>query len=103
LKYLHACKLVIETVRNATVDTKIDDILVIGREVKEVSRRDQLCVLLRNEKFHDSTIHCVVRWATIESEGPDSEFFDMKEGGETAVFNSITAVARESDDMLREY
>ena len=53
------------------------DLLVIGREVRRVQKKDQLVVLFRQDHFPSMTIYCVKRWIHVTKEGDPAHFFDV--------------------------
>ena len=88
LKYLHPRQLVTEKFPNATAAERIQNLIAIRKEKKRVNRREQEVIVFNSEKFENQEVHCVVRWVKVDTEGPDSEFFDEDDGdGEEEVQN----------------
>ena len=76
-KYIHPFREVRSFYPNMTDKCKMIDLLVIGREVRRVQKKDQLVVLFRHDHFPNMTIYSVKRWIHITKEGDPAHFFDV--------------------------
>ena len=47
---------------------------VIGREMMNVNRKFQQCVVMQHKAFGDQKIHCVKKYAVVTTEGPEEDF-----------------------------
>ena len=63
--------------QNYTSRCKVTDLIVIGREVKKVSKKKQMCILFRHNSFENFTLYCVKCWVQVISEGDPSQFFNV--------------------------
>ena len=59
LKYLHPSKLVAKTYVNFDKKLKLDKLLCIGKEVKVVNKKEQLCYVFRHEDFPNQLLWTV--------------------------------------------
>ena len=76
-KYPNPRKEITTFFKNYTSRCKVSDLIVIGREVKKVSKRKQICMLFRHTSFENMTIYWVKCWVRVISEGDQSHYFDI--------------------------
>ena len=70
-KFLHPRKAVSTKYPNSTKNAVLEDLLVIGQEEKLVSKRRQVCLMMRHDDFDDGQIlHAVARFCKVTEEGP---------------------------------
>ena len=82
-KYLHPSRYIREKFPNATSNHRLNGLVVLRMEHKLVSRKQQLTIVVRSEKFKDDEgrfieLHAVPRWFKVEQEGPDMYFFEKQ-------------------------
>ena len=76
-KYMHPQKEIRAVFQNMTSNDKMTDLLVVGREVKSVRHKLQMCVCFRHDRFPNKIIYCVKRYANhVVKEGDPTGFFD---------------------------
>ena len=49
--------------------------MVIRLSIKQVTRRDQEVCVFHHSDFEGKELYTVIRWATVDEEGPDSQIF----------------------------
>jgi hypothetical protein len=55
---------------------RLENLLVVGKEVKRIRGKDQEAILFRHDDFDDGTVlYCQERFAKVVTEGPVTEFF----------------------------
>ena len=69
---------------NITADHRIENLRVLGRGNREVSRKDEDVIILQHDNFKDDDgnyieMYCVPRWCTVTTDCPDDKLFDAKE------------------------
>ena len=74
-RLLHPREVVTEKYPNAGHSSKTEELKVIRKEVKVVNRRDQECVVMHHPDLVDVELYAVVRYCSVTTEGPCSEFF----------------------------
>ena len=74
-RFLHPREVITEKYPNAGHTSKTEGLKVIRKEKKLVNRRDQECAILNHPDFADVELHAVVRYCSVTTEGPCSEFF----------------------------
>ena len=83
-KFVHPFTHIREKYVNNTHRYRLDNFIVTGKETKVVSRREQVVVTFRSNKFENIILYAVKQYYYIEREGPADGFFD-KEGSVTDV------------------
>ena len=90
-KYLHPRKLVMSKYPNASKTDVLHGLLAVAQEDKNVSKKQQACIIMRHDDFDDGhLLHAVTRYCKVIEEGPREHFFndvpeDSIEGGGGAV------------------
>lgn len=75
LRRLHPLQLVQHKFPNAEHQQRLDDLICIRKEIKKVSRRDQMCYVFRHDVLDDNQeLHCVCRWSQVKT--PPMEPFE---------------------------
>eukprot|EP00594_Rhizosolenia_setigera_P000610 CAMPEP_0178944722 /NCGR_PEP_ID=MMETSP0789-20121207/3318_1 /TAXON_ID=3005 /ORGANISM="Rhizosolenia setigera, Strain CCMP 1694" /LENGTH=700 /DNA_ID=CAMNT_0020624495 /DNA_START=47 /DNA_END=2146 /DNA_ORIENTATION=- len=70
----------------------IFNLLIVGRELKKVNGRDQMCILFRHDAFQNNEILYVTeRYAVVVTEGPVDQLFTSE--GNAAVSSSTNNVS----------
>ena len=91
---------------------EIGGIIITRRDVIRVTRREQLCIFMKDEDFEDHELHCVQKWVIFIREGSEAHAFkdreEKEEGGEVAVESDaretpINATTREDINALLAY
>ena len=78
IKYMHPQKVVREFYKNYTSRDRMNDLLVIGREVKTVKGNLKMCVLFRHSSFENVTLYCTKQYAGhVVKEGDEAGIFDQ--------------------------
>ena len=108
---------VLETrVLNARAGERLTGLLAIRKEVERLNRKDQVCIVFRHPDYENQELHCHIRWARVETEGPEAQFFgevptvetvpeDEEEEEElpSIVENSESATRSEDIDLYRQH
>ena len=106
-KYLKPSKLINDAYPNATDRCKVNDLLVVGREVRKCNKKDQLCVLFRHDNFPNEILYCAKRWAAhVISEGEPQHYFDIDAttiGDEAPAAIDENGEAQEGGDAIPEH
>ena len=76
MRYIRPVKDVSGRYPNKYKRDAISGMAITHRGVKKVSRRDQMCIIMRHEDFRDREVYCVEIWFWVDTEGPDALFFD---------------------------
>jgi len=77
LKNLRPSAIVAATFVNYQARDRLDDLVVIGQEVKSRGGKTFDAILFRSDTVPDETLWCASRWAVVTQEGDPSEFFDQ--------------------------
>jgi hypothetical protein len=77
-KFLHPRPLVAEKYPNAGKTDMLHDLVAVGQEEKTVSKKPQLCIIMRHNDFDDGQrLHTVARYCKVVQEGaPEHIFID---------------------------
>ena len=74
-RFVHPSALLREKYKNPKRGEKLEDCLVIRKEEKLVSRRQQMCIIFRHDDFPNVELHAVERYCQIVKEGADTGWF----------------------------
>ena len=74
-KYLHSKPIIAKKYPNYTATDKVHDLNCIKKEVRKVNRKEQMCAIFTHKDFDDVKVYCVLRFAVVTKEGPESDIF----------------------------
>ena len=80
LKRLHPKAIIAQVMPNAESNTILSELIAIKQDVMEVSKKEQVVIHFRHEKFENIDIYCSKRWVAVDSEGPADQFFEENDG-----------------------
>ena len=75
IRMLHPAKTISEVLINRAGNERLTGLIAIGREMKRVNRREQICVTFRHDSFPNETLYCAVRFCKVVTEGDPVNFF----------------------------
>ena len=75
LSYLHPAKLIYNRYTNKDKLDALGGIIINLRYVIRVTRREQLCIVLKHENFGDHELHCIQKWVRVIREGSEANAF----------------------------
>ena len=76
-KFLHPRPLVAEKYPNAGKTDMLHDLVAVGQEEKTVSKKPQLCIIMRHNDFDDGQLlHAVARYCKVVQEGAPEHIFN---------------------------
>ena len=78
-RFLHPRQLVDAKYPNATQQERLGGLVTIRREEKQVNRAQKWCIIFRHDDFPDRELHCSERYAVVETEGAEADFFQQVE------------------------
>ena len=85
LHYLHPAKLISYMYSKKDNCDALSGLIITPREVRRVTRREQLCIFMQHKYFEDHEFHCVQRWVRVNREGSEAHAFEdteeKEEGG----------------------
>ena len=102
-RYLHPSKRINDVFPDRTHQQRVDDLVVVREEEKEVNRIKKGCIIFTHLLFSGEELFCVKRWAKVTEEGPPDGFFVVKGGGldvETDVEEAVGVGERIPDAVL---
>jgi len=73
---LHSKPYIARVKKNILVMDRIEDAIVVSREMKMVNRKNQPCLVLKHPDF-EQDVYCVLKWFKITAEGNGNDFFDQ--------------------------
>ena len=79
LHYLLPTKLVAKRYPNKDKCYSISGIIITRREVRRVTRREQLCILMKYDDFKYSRFYCFQKWFRLDTEGSGTYVFQYIE------------------------
>ena len=89
LSYLHPSKLIYDRYTNKEKLDALGGIIINLRYVIRVTRREQLCIVMKHENFGDHELHCIQKWVRVIREDIETHLFkdseEKEEGGEVEV------------------
>lgn len=78
-KYLHPSEHIRNKHPNLVNGHRTEGCIVLRLETKTVNRRDQVCVVVRQDvEYPNVELHAVRQWFKVSKEGPPEEFFDQQ-------------------------
>ena len=79
LCYLHQVRLISDRYLNKEKRDMLGGINITQIEVITVTRREQLCIFMKNESFGDNYLHWFHRWVRFIREGSETHVFEYRE------------------------
>ena len=80
-KFLHPSEQIRNKYPNPVAGHRLEGCVVVRQEIKSVSRKDQLCVVVRHDDFKAGEdhieLHAVKRYFRVTMEGDPDLFFDV--------------------------
>ena len=64
-RFLHPSKVIKAKYPNMRGDDKLEGLIELRREKKQVNKRTQMCIVMRHEDFANTELHAVERWVKV--------------------------------------
>jgi hypothetical protein len=79
LSKLHPQRVVEAKYVNFAHDYRVEGLLTLRIEKKQVNHRDQWCVVFRHSDFPNQELHAVRKWCKVVTEGAEASFLEEEE------------------------
>lgn len=56
---------------------KLENLKVLRKEMKKISRKQQMAVVMTHESFPEAELYCCMCYAKVTTEGPSDYFYDV--------------------------
>ena len=76
-KYMHPAKTISDKYPNRTANHRIENLLCVKEDTKNVKRRQQRVIVFRHDDFEGVEIYCVRRWVKVIEEGAEEHLFQQ--------------------------
>ena len=72
---MHPRPLICEKYPNSTAQDRLDELLVIKKEVKKIKGSEKICIVFRHNDFENQELYCSEPYAKVIAEGNEVDFF----------------------------
>ena len=74
-RFLHPRPVLSQKYPNAAQQDRLQDLLVIKKEVRKVNKVDRVCIVFRHNDFEGQELYCAERYSSVITEGAEADFF----------------------------
>ena len=90
IRFVHPSREVSKVIQNSSANERLNDLLLIKEDRRNVNHRESTCYVFRHEKFESIELYAAKRLVKIEVEGPEDGFFGKVHDSSTTISNVNT-------------
>jgi len=89
IRFLHPSRDVRSAILNLTSSQRLEDLLLIKEEEKEINHKKTQCFVFRHDRFPNIELYASKRWTKVEKEGSETQLFVINDEVSSNVSDNV--------------
>jgi hypothetical protein len=89
IRFLHPSRDVRSAILNFTSSQRLEDLLLIKEEEKEINHKKTQCFVFRHDRFPNIELYASKRWTKVEKEGSETQLFVINDEVSSNVSDNV--------------